>query len=147
VFDKAISLPEVSNDVRVTDLLQGVDKLIAVSPTKNFAAGEMQQLALGERNIALNGTAVGRLLLDDRECNLVSERAGLVVLAVQSDCYAFVFRPPFDFKNAGAGAGAFGIVAEQNPENPQERAFHIELVDGSRWCVFDARCCRLPHCR
>ena len=123
------------------NFIEGARELLAGAASPLGAADEAHQFALGERHVGLGRPAVAGMLLDERDENLVRQRAWLPELRIGADDDILFRHSPVEFDLLGMRGRALGVMAEQRAGNAQQRVFHVELVADN--CRLGRRAARL----
>ena len=93
----AVLLFEMRRDERVVDFSQCARKLFAVLPAPFLPPDQPSDLTSGERNFHSNRSAVVRVLLNERDENLVGELTWLSEFWIGSNDDAFLGVTPIEF--------------------------------------------------
>ena len=108
---------EAGADEGVVNFIEGARELLAGAASPLGAADEAHEFTLGERYVCLGRTAVAGMLLDERNENLVGQRARLSELGIGTDD-DFLFRhSPVELDLLGVGWRPLGVVAKQRAGN------------------------------
>ena len=108
---------EAGSDEGVVNFIEGARELLAGAASPLGAADEAHEFALGERYVCLGRAAVAGMLLDERNKNLVRQRARLSELGIGTDDDIFFRHSPVEFDLLGVGRRSLGVVAEQRAGN------------------------------
>ena len=132
MLHKTVGGFETGADEGVVNFIEGARELLAGAASPLGTADEAHQFALGERHVCLGRAPVTGMLLDERNENLVRQRARLPEFRIGADDDILFRHSPVEFNLLGVGRRSLGIVAEQRAGNAQQRVFHVELV-----CLLD----------
>ena len=115
------------------NFIEGARELLAGAASPLGAADEAHEFALGERHVRLGRPAVAGMLLDERDENLVRQRARLSEFGIGTDDDILFRHSPVELNLLGVSRRPLGVMAEQRAGDAQQRVLHVEfVVDDSR---------------
>ena len=124
---------EAGSDEGIVNFIEGARELLAGAASPLGAADEAHEFALGERHVCLGRPAVTGMLLDERDENLVCQRARLSELRIGTNDDILFRHSPVELDLLGVSRRPLGVVAEQRAGDAQQRVLHVEFVaDDSR---------------